>query len=126
MIPLLRLRVVQKLHNQPLSCFAKYGWSSFVALVWVAAVVVVAAVVATTAAIATTTTTAAITFCSCSNNQRPVAVVATMANCSLIVLAMAIFCRKVENWFVELDWIALDWTSVQVHRWLPCRKTVRS
>ena len=37
------------------------------------------------------------TFCSCSNNQRAVAVVATMANCSLIVLAMAIFCRKVET-----------------------------
>ena len=36
-----------------------------------------------------------ITYCSCSNNQRAVAVVATMANCSLIVVTMAIFCRKV-------------------------------
>ena len=38
-----------------------------------------------------------IPFCSCSNNQRAVAVVATMANRSLIVLAMAIFCSKVET-----------------------------
>ena len=37
------------------------------------------------------------TFCSCLNNQKAVAVVATMANCSLIVLAMAIFCSKVET-----------------------------
>ena len=38
-----------------------------------------------------------IPVCSRSNNQRAVAVVATMANCFFIVLAMAIFCRKVET-----------------------------